>query len=64
MILYQITSNYFCAGFITKESKVIKAAPIIHYIINKTIKDVIDYVTKKNWTISRISIFKERIIKL
>ena len=57
MILYQIKSNYFCAGLITKESKVIKAAPIINYMLTKSIKEVIDYVTRKNWTISRISIF-------
>ena len=57
MILYQITSDYFCAGLITKKSKVVKAAPIIHYMINKTIKDVIDYIVKKNWTLTRVSIY-------
>ena len=59
MILYQITSDYFCAGLVSKECKVIKAAPIISYMLNKDISWVRDYINNKNWTLARISIFNK-----
>ena len=27
--LYQVTTNYFCAGFAIKDNKIIKCAPIL-----------------------------------
>ena len=48
-MLYQISSNYFTAGFITKANKVIEAAPIIKYMIGWPLEKVLNYVTKKRW---------------
>lgn len=32
--LYQVTTRYFCAGFIVKDGKVVDAAPILWKRIN------------------------------
>lgn len=54
MILYQVKSDYFCAGLVVRECKVIKAAPIISYMLNKDISWIKDYINNKNWTLSRV----------
>lgn len=48
--LYQITTNYFCAGLIVKDNIVIKSAPILNWTISKTfsrIKFKSNYKIKK-----------------
>ena len=52
--LYQITSSYFCAGIITKNKIIIKAAPIIKWTVGKSISEIIIHCTKKDWKISCI----------
>lgn len=32
--LYQVTTNYFCAGFVVKDNKIIQCAPILRNKIN------------------------------
>ena len=48
-MLYQITSTYFTAGFITKAGKVAVAAPIIRYMQQWTLEKVEAYVKQKQW---------------
>lgn len=56
-ILYQITSDYFCAGVVV-EDRVTVTAPILHYMLGWTLDRVKAYCFKKGFTISRIAVDK------
>jgi hypothetical protein len=52
--LYRITTDYFCAGLITKNEIVIEAAPILSWTIGKRFNQIrfksnyyVELVTKK-----------------
>lgn len=46
---FQVDSNYFCAGLIEKDGKVIEAAPIQKWMIGKNIEYIKEYCVKKKW---------------
>lgn len=52
--LYQITLSYLCAGIIVEDDYVIKAAPILKWMVGKTIYKVEFWVYKKNGTINNV----------
>jgi hypothetical protein len=47
-MLYRLTSSYFCCGFVTKDSIVIDAAPIIKWMKGKTLIQVYNWCIKKS----------------
>jgi hypothetical protein len=53
-MLYQITSGYYCAGFIIKNGKVINAAPIIRWMMGRHIDYVTQYCTYKKFKLEKI----------
>jgi len=48
-LLFRISSPYFVAGAVTKQSRVVKAAPIIKYMIGWHSLKVVQYCKKKGW---------------
>jgi len=54
MALYQVTSDYFCAGLVTENNIVIKAAPIIAWMVGKILNNILPYIEKKQWKIMKI----------
>lgn len=54
--LYQIKSNYFCAGIIVKNKTIIYTAPIIKWMKGKSIRFIKQYCRNKNFKIKRIRI--------
>lgn len=55
MELYQITSRYFCAGIEVAGGRVVKAAPIVKYMIGRSMEWVRAYCFKKGFTIIRVA---------
>lgn len=53
-MLYRITSNYFCAGFITKNGKALRAAPIIKWSVGKHTIEIRAYCKKRGWKLEKI----------
>lgn len=47
--LIQISSSYFVAGIIFKNNIVIKAAPIVKWMIGKNIDYIKQYCLSKHW---------------
>lgn len=46
----QITSSYFCAGLTLNDRDiVVRAAPILHYMVGWNKETVFAYCRKKNW---------------
>lgn len=54
MRLFQITSNYFCAGFVTKDGHIAHAAPIIRYMIGWDAGKTLSYCRRKGWKLQRV----------
>jgi hypothetical protein len=52
--LLQIQSGYFSAGVVMIGDRVIRAAPIVHYMIGWKLKTIKDYCRKKRWSVKRI----------
>ena len=54
--VYQITSNYFCAGITLYNDVVCEAAPILKYMRESrwSLSHVKDYCHKKNWKLEKI----------
>jgi hypothetical protein len=51
MMLVQVRAPHFCAGFVTEDGKVIKAAPIIYRrFIGKSDAWVRHYIKQQGWT--------------
>jgi hypothetical protein len=53
-MLYRVTSNYFCAGLIMRNGKVVRAAPIIKYMKGWNIVRIRQYAARRNWTVERV----------
>lgn len=54
-ILYLIKTNYFyCGILIDNECRVVKAAPIVKYMIGWGINKVHDYCRKRNFIIEKV----------
>lgn len=51
MILFQIDTPYFCAGGEIKDKMIIKAAPIIDYMVGWDAEKAYVYCLKKKWNI-------------
>lgn len=52
--LYQIKSSYFCAALIAENSVVVRAAPIIKYMIGWNTVKVQSYCKRKTFNLSHI----------
>lgn len=52
--MYQITSTYFCVGLVIDNDRVIKAGPIINYMIGWSFDKVHNTCVKRCWTIEKI----------
>jgi len=53
-VLYQVTAPHFCAGIIVIDNIVIKAAPILRWMIDKNVDYLTEYCKKKKWEICRV----------
>ena len=54
-MLIRITAPHFVAGIeLSPNSKVIRAAPILSYMVGWDIKRVVVYCNKKNWKAKRL----------
>jgi len=49
--LVQISSSYFTAGIILEGKKVVKAAPILKYMLGWTLSRVLSYCKYKRWSV-------------
>lgn len=52
-VVYQmirIDAPHFCAGAIVQNGKIVKSAPIIKWMINKTVAQIMSYCKQKNWS--------------
>lgn len=47
--LYRITAPHFCAGLISQEAKIVRAAPIIHWMRGQDTDALIAYCKLKGW---------------
>jgi hypothetical protein len=47
--MIRIVSPYFVAGVIFKNTIVVRAAPIVKYMVGWHMKKVLDYCDKKDW---------------
>jgi hypothetical protein len=47
--MIRIDSGYFCAGVDLEDDRVVKAAPIVKYMVGWTRRKVESYCRKKNW---------------
>ncbi len=54
MYLYQVTSPYFVAGIEVSGSLVVRAAPIIRYMIGWEIGRVVKYANHKGWEVEEV----------
>ena len=54
MKLLQITSPYFTAGAELEDGWVIRAAPIIKYMIDWHITKLLRYATQKGWKVEEV----------
>lgn len=48
-IMIRIDAPHFCAGAVVENSAIVDAAPIIKWMIGKTIDQVMDYCHRKKW---------------
>ena len=48
---YQVTTSYFCCGIIVQDGKVLRAAPIMKWAVEKDFDFVKYWVVKKGGTI-------------
>lgn len=62
-MLYRIISSYFVAGLVTEEQIVgflerreiiIKAAPILNWMVGRSTIYLFDYSKKKNWIVEEL----------
>lgn len=51
--LYVINAPHFYSGLVVRDGVVVKAAPIINYMVGWDIDAVIRYALKKKWGIMR-----------
>lgn len=49
MTLWQIDSGYFCAGLEAQGQRIVLAAPIIKWMIGKSIPDMRSYCAGRKW---------------
>lgn len=47
--LYRVEAPHYVAGFEAVNGKIVKAAPIIHWAYKKSLKEVLNYLKKKNY---------------
>lgn len=55
MTLIQIKSSYFCCGILVQSGKIVKAAPIVKYMIGWNGKRFKQYCNKKKFTYEMVS---------
>ncbi len=48
--LVRVESRYFVAGFVVRDGYVVKAAPILRYMIGWATSRAVGYVEGKGWT--------------
>ena len=51
--LYRIEAPHFVAGFVSDLGKCRVAAPIIRWMVGKSVKEIKVYCQRKNWKIER-----------
>lgn len=54
--LYWIESDNFCAGIIVSREKVVRAAPILYWMMGKHIRYIETYCQKKKWIFKKVEI--------
>lgn len=54
-ILYQATTNYFCAGLLVKNFIITEAAPIIKWAEGKNLDSFSNWLYKKGGKIRKVS---------
>lgn len=52
-MLVRITAPHFIAGIVAKDGIVVRAAPILKYMMGWTGKQVAEYTTKNGWSWER-----------
>jgi hypothetical protein len=50
--LYRVDAPHFCAGLEADNGKVIRAAPIIGWMVGRRLDHIADYCRKKRWTVA------------
>lgn len=53
--LHQIKAPHFTAGLVTRDGKVVDAAPILQWTMGKPEIGVLSYSRRKRWTMEMIS---------
>jgi len=51
---YQFDAGYFCAGIEVDMNRVVKAAPILKWSINKSVDDVLRFAQAKGWKVTEV----------
>jgi|MudIll2142460700_1097286.scaffolds.fasta_scaffold00083_8 hypothetical protein len=59
--LHQIKAPHFTAGLVTREGKVVDAAPILQWTLGKPEIGVLSYCRRKRWTMEMISATKVQV---
>jgi hypothetical protein len=53
--VYQLTTDYCCAAFITDSNgNIIKTAPILNFLLGKNISKYLDYWTRCKYSLEKI----------
>lgn len=52
--LFQVTASYFCCGLVVRDDKVIEAAPIMRWAVNRTLVSIREWVQAKNGSIAEV----------
>jgi hypothetical protein len=54
-MLYQATTRYFCCGLEVESGRVMSAAPIIKWMIGKSLADVESWLRRKGGKLEKVS---------
>lgn len=52
--LFQVRSGYFTAGLVVSDGRVVRAAPIIRWMIGRTLATIQAHCERKQWTLDRV----------
>lgn len=52
--LFQVTTGYFCCGLVVQGDRVIEAAPIMRWAVNRTLVSIRGWVRAKNGSMAEV----------
>lgn len=52
--LFQVTTGYFCCGLVVQGDRVIEAAPIMRWAVNRTLVSIRGWVHAKNGSMAEV----------